>query len=558
MNIGFILATSGANREGFPLANESVHAIVTSVPYLWKRDYGVPPTYWGGEVNCWHEWEPQPIPIAHKPMSAVCQKCGCWFGSLGLEPSPEQYVVNLRLFFRECYRVLHPSGQLFINIDDSRHPKLREWLGLPIMLAQMLREDGWRWEDQIIWHVPNRMPNGGVHSRFTHTYETVLMLNKSRYAYFDVEANRQPYAAKTLTTYGTVRGARRDDEGGMTLVAGVGKRPHFRAPLVRDGSLMGAALRNVWSIAHRANGSDRHTAAFPPDLVRHCILAATSEVGVCSHCGAPWQRVMQRVDHGFVDRHVRTPHNDSMGGKNGVVGLGSTLCRAIEYQELGWRPTCDCPEHQPVPALVLDPFSGTGTTVRAARELGRRGIGFDLSPEFLVESVAIYQRQLTAVVEEEEETGVDEFNRSLMQAAYQSLVRGGKVKELTAQHLRSEMFSMWVAYRNALIQQWAADMIEETDRQTLIDQYNDDLIEQVGELLPFYEWPDEDDPDSVAYWVAHHLACVRWVELENAGKADMVRVTEADATAYIEMAQAYVPVKKVPIAQMPLFGMALV
>ena len=32
---------------------------------------------------------------------------------------------------------------------------------------------------------------------------------------------------------------------------------------------------------------------------------------------------------------------------------------------------------------VLDPFAGTGTTLRAAQELGRKSIGFELNPDYI-------------------------------------------------------------------------------------------------------------------------------------------------------------------------------
>jgi site-specific DNA-methyltransferase (adenine-specific) len=38
-----------------------------------------------------------------------------------------------------------------------------------------------------------------------------------------------------------------------------------------------------------------------------------------------------------------------------------------------------CPE----PGVVLDPFCGTGTTLLAARTLGRRSVGIDLSASYL-------------------------------------------------------------------------------------------------------------------------------------------------------------------------------
>lgn len=45
--------------------------------------------------------------------------------------------------------------------------------------------------------------------------------------------------------------------------------------------------------------------------------------------------------------------------------------------------------------LVLDPFSGSGTTVVTAAKLGRRYLGFDLSPEYIAQA----QKRLTGVDE---------------------------------------------------------------------------------------------------------------------------------------------------------------
>jgi site-specific DNA-methyltransferase (adenine-specific) len=54
---------------------------------------------------------------------------------------------------------------------------------------------------------------------------------------------------------------------------------------------------------------------------------------------------------------------------------------------LGGRPqtrplvACGCPAPTR-PGLVLDPFAGSGTTLRVARELGRDALGIELQPGY--------------------------------------------------------------------------------------------------------------------------------------------------------------------------------
>jgi len=75
--------------RGMP--DERFNACVTSPPYWGLRDYGIPPTTWGDG----------------------------WVGCLGLEPTPQQYVVHLVELLGEVRRVLRADGVLWMNLGDS-------------------------------------------------------------------------------------------------------------------------------------------------------------------------------------------------------------------------------------------------------------------------------------------------------------------------------------------------------------------------------------------------------------------------------------------------------
>jgi len=127
-----------------------------------------------------------------------------------------------------------------------------------------------------------------------------------------------------------------------------------------------------------------HFAAFPPKLVEPCILSSCPE-RVCAECGAGWVRIVDNTRKSTRPGTGRT-HFDSSRAKG---DRGIPLRPELTVTTLGFRPSCTCnSDKPPVPAVVLDPFSGTGTVGVVAEQLGRSAVLVEVSPDYVAMSNA--------------------------------------------------------------------------------------------------------------------------------------------------------------------------
>jgi DNA modification methylase len=361
------------------LESESVHCCVTSPPYWGLRDYGVA-------------------------------------SQIGLEPTPELWVAALVGVFREVRRVLRKDGILWLNLGDAyasawpcqrrnvigtgslengkreaRPPRLpgglkdKDLIGLPWRLAFALQADGWWLRSDIIWAKPNPMPES-VTDRPTRSHEYLFLLTKSATYFYDADAIRETHSA-----LGRVPGNKsrfyvdRDPQHAASHKMRPSDEQSFHPA--------GRNRRTVWEIATQPT-PEAHFATFPEALVEPGVMAGTSECGCCPECGAPWARVTEkeRTLQGNSAKAGRSAEQINGSGKwaghqEGNKNLKSGPC--IDVQTIGWAPTCVHPhrEKELQPALVLDPFAGSGTVMRVASRLGRRSIGIELSAEY-VETIA--------------------------------------------------------------------------------------------------------------------------------------------------------------------------
>lgn len=374
-----------SNALAIPLADNSVHVVVTSPPYYGLRDYETA-TWEGGDPNCDHKPAnakfsnttglegSQDTQLVSKVFKSVCKKCGAVRvdKQLGLEETLDEYLENMVMVFREVWRVLRPNGLLWLNMGDSyagsggpgsmydaiathaykrefkkfKNPnkrasnhglKEKDLMGVPWRLAFALQADGWWLRSDCIWSKPNPMPES-VKDRPTKSHEYLFLLTKSQHYHYDYAAilEKAAYDGRKDTR---MKGSVKYADGYMpannfnhTMFV----KGHERWPSATEDGDPGRNKRTVWDVATQSyTGS--HFATFPPDLIVPCIKAGTSESGCCPICKAPWERIIK-----IVRPKLRRVKSKAPVGKHGFLGTYRHLDDApARKMTVGWRPVCD-------------------------------------------------------------------------------------------------------------------------------------------------------------------------------------------------------------------------
>lgn len=381
------------------LDDESIDVVFTSPPY------------WGGQRHY--------LPRTHPDAQL----------EIGHEKTPEEYVARLVEVFGAMRPKLRPWATVWLNIGDSYASygnfgmKDLDLVGIPWLVAQALRADGWYLRASIIWakassycpgHSGTTMPESIHGTRWER--HRIKVVNGRRY---DNEARRLEYENGTDHSHGEslhdpATGAKWIDcpgcskceaNDGLVLIRGSWRptRAHeyilflTKGPdyFIDDYRVLERGVnsmrnpRNVWSATPKGI-SDRHYATFPVGIVRPALLAATSPHGGCPECGAPFAPVIH------VDRPL--PDGEEYQGKSAGADAQASTRRMLANvrarrkagylhespdppRELaGYRATC---EHRPDVTsgrsmVVLDPFAGSGTVPMVAESIGCDWVAIDI------------------------------------------------------------------------------------------------------------------------------------------------------------------------------------
>jgi DNA modification methylase len=390
-----VVLLRGDARE-LPLPDESVDLIVTSPPYYALRDYQD-----GG---------------------------GSMAGQIGGEETPAQYIAALLECTREWMRVLKPSGSLLVNLGDkySQRTQIRRSSHQPGIFPGKFEEFGETWAERarkgavrmphqnvitgdggsvlekslmqlpqrysiactdqlglilrrdIIWAKQSALPES-VTDRCGTRHEYLFHLTRQPRYFAAIDEIREPHADVSIRRAMPHRAVSGLMHGNHP--SGTEKHMDMSQACHPLGSLPGS----VWKVASQplavpdSLGMD-HFAAFPMEIPRRAILG-WSPAGICTECGEGRHPVAERERIDIRPGYSKT-HN---GHRSGVPQSGGTKWKTkgrTDVSIIGYACACPEPTAPTRPALVVDPFGGTGTTALVADALGRIGISVDRSADY--------------------------------------------------------------------------------------------------------------------------------------------------------------------------------
>ena len=197
--------------------------------------------------------------------------------------SYDEYLARLDAVWAECYRVAKQGAVMIINVNTRRHQK--KFYPIPFDIATRMKR--WTFWDQVIWYIPNALPqcNHYIERLLDNKFESCLVFIKGEPDQYTFHKPRVPQKYAEADP----RGYKRNPKG--RCLGNIIRIPAYRPPNVKE---MGY-----------------HVAAFPEELVSFFLESYTNK-------------------------------ND----------------------------------------VVLDPFVGSGTTLKVCRVMNRRGIGFEINRDF--------------------------------------------------------------------------------------------------------------------------------------------------------------------------------
>lgn len=309
------------------MESESIDCIITSPPYWGMRAYD-------NEEN---------------------------INEIGNEPNFPLYVKALTEVFTEAHRVLKKEGSLWLNLGDKYVDK--KLLGMPWRVAISLMDSGWIMRNDVIWH--QLKGTQSCKDRLRDSYEHVFHFVKSKKYFYDADAIRIKPLKKPIVSGNSI-----------TSSTGVsGKK--YRKIIQESTELTEQEKINA------EKALDEVLAEIKLGLVNDFRMTIRGAQRAWHSDNTKISgRAKELVNKGYYVMRIYSKGHLPSDVWNIVTEdtwRTDSHCAVYPEELLRIPILATCPEG----GIILDPFNGTGTTVSAALKLGRRGVGIELSPEYI-------------------------------------------------------------------------------------------------------------------------------------------------------------------------------
>ena len=415
------------------IPSETVDLLATSPPYWQLRSYegvefrsNVEKQVLLIELEDLKSQYEQKYPKNRFFISEPVLKKGNWFSSLrvdvsttwdgekfllGQEPDYRDFIRHLVQVFKECNRILKPTGSMWINIADSTASGKTEdidtgYVGIPERLMLALIDSGMILESKIIWEKNNHMPFSGE-NRFSPSWEYIYFFVKTNDYHFDLDKVRIPQKFPE----DVVRRMLQDKKDGIEPFA-KGTGDSKRGLMGKSETLFGTSRfgnRKYEGKFSKSVDPETVSSMYAHQVTRKQDSPALNET--YTGFNDRWKKSQEdRLE--IESRNLPLRYGEHLGNKLSGKNPGDFwTCWSVNTEKNPEAHFATYPEELveiPLRAcckegdVVLDPFSGSGTTASVARRLGMSTISIEINPiyvDMIKKRVKFGERTLGNVVE---------------------------------------------------------------------------------------------------------------------------------------------------------------
>lgn len=329
-NEPYCLITGNSLNALKDIPNETISCVITSPPYWLLREYD------------------------------VVDENGNQTEILGDEKNYQDYVNKLVEIFDEIKRVLKKDGSVWLNLGDKYHNK--ELMGMPWRVALAMMDKGWILRNDIIWD--QMKGTQSAKDRLRDVYEHIFHFVKTKKYYYAHDEIRIQPIRKPKMYNGEIVSA--------TGVSGKKYRKQIIESVVLTEEERKNALNALDEVLHdltEGKAVDFRMTIRGEQRTFHSDKTTVS--GRAKELELKGYYILRMGANGHLPSDIWRIAPEDVWRKDAHY--------AVFPEELLVNPIkATCPEN----GIVLDPFSGTGSSVAAALKLNRRGIGIDLSEKY--------------------------------------------------------------------------------------------------------------------------------------------------------------------------------